>query len=184
MGKNILVLTGSPRKNGNSNALADAFIRGAAQKGHELHRFDTAVRRIQPCLACERCFSAGRACIVDDDFNEIAGLVEKAEVLVFVTPNYWFGISTYLKIAWDKFHAFIRPEHRYKLTENKESVYIICGRNPDPENYRAPVFTYETISSRLGWKNRGVIVAAGFFEAGTVAGRPCLAEAEKLGVSI
>lgn len=51
----IAVLTGSPRRNGNSAYLAEQFIKGAQEKGHEIYRFDCAFKQVEPCRACNRC---------------------------------------------------------------------------------------------------------------------------------
>ena len=88
MGKNILVLTGSPRSNGNSFMLADAFIKGAEEAGHRVQRFDTARKQIDGCRACNQCFKHGKACLFDDDFNSLAPILKEAEVLVLATPLY------------------------------------------------------------------------------------------------
>ena len=62
MGKNIVVITGSPRRNGNSFAMTDAFIRAAQEKGHTVTRFDAAFRKVGGCRACETCYRTGKAC--------------------------------------------------------------------------------------------------------------------------
>lgn len=66
----IVVLTGSPRKNGNSAYLAEQFIKGAEEKGHEVFRFDCAFKQVEPCRACNRCGMNG-PCIFNDDFQEL-----------------------------------------------------------------------------------------------------------------
>ena len=50
----ILVITGSPRKNGNSNTLAEHFIKGAQEAGHEVVRFNAAFKQVHPCIGCNR----------------------------------------------------------------------------------------------------------------------------------
>lgn len=67
----IVVITGSPRKNGNSFAMTDAFINAAQEKGHCVTRFDAAMLNIGGCHACETCYKTGKACSFDDDFNDI-----------------------------------------------------------------------------------------------------------------
>ena len=86
MSKNILILTGSPRKGGNIDKLADAFISGAEQAGHTAVKYATATKNIMGCKACNRCFSKGTACVFSDDFNELAPLVEQADRIVFAMP--------------------------------------------------------------------------------------------------
>ena len=72
MSKKIVVITGSPRKNGNSFAMTDALIKAAESKGHTVTRFDAAMKNVGGCHACETCYKSGIACSFDDDFNEIA----------------------------------------------------------------------------------------------------------------
>ena len=66
----IVVLTGSPRKNGNSAYWAEQFIKGAEEKGHDVFRFDCAFKQVEPCRACNRCGMDG-PCIFNDDFQEL-----------------------------------------------------------------------------------------------------------------
>ena len=102
MSKQILILTGSPRPNGNSFLLAEAFKKGAEEAGHTVHRFDTAHVEIDGCRACNQCYQHGKACVFDDDFNLLAPHLEKADVLVLATPLYWFSFPAQLKAALDK----------------------------------------------------------------------------------
>ena len=95
--KNILVLTGSPRKGGNSDLMADAFIKGAIAKGHQVIKFETAKKVIGGCKACDKCWSLGTACVFRDDFAELEPLIEKADVIVLATPLYWFNMSAQIK---------------------------------------------------------------------------------------
>ena len=92
MSKKIVVITGSPRKNGNSFAMTEAFIKAAEDKGHTVTRFDAAMKQVGGCHACETCFKTGKACSFDDDFNSIAPVILEADAVVFATPVYWYSI--------------------------------------------------------------------------------------------
>ena len=83
----ITVITGSPRKHGNSFAMTDAFIREAETLGHTAQRFDAALMKIGGCRACQTCFKTGKACSFDDDFNLIAPAIMEADAVVFTMPN-------------------------------------------------------------------------------------------------
>lgn len=106
MSKRILILTGSPRKGGNSDLMADAFAKGASEPGNIVVRFDTAHKHIQGCRACDNCFSKGKACVFNDDFNELASLMAESDAIVFCTPLYWYSFPTQMKAAIDKFYSF------------------------------------------------------------------------------
>jgi hypothetical protein len=99
MVKKILVMTGSPRKGGNSDMLADAFIKGAESAGHEVTKFECAHKNIKPCIACDACYSQKGACVFNDDFNELAPLLEQSDVIVFAPPVYWFTFPAQMKGA-------------------------------------------------------------------------------------
>ena len=86
MSKKIVVITGSPRKDGNSFAMTDAFIKAAESKGHSVVRFDAAMMNLGGCHACETCFKTGKACSFDDDFNIIAPEILDADAVVLTMP--------------------------------------------------------------------------------------------------
>lgn len=121
---NVLVVTGSPRKQGNSNKLAAAFTRGAEKAGHTVVRYATAHRKIGGCKACRACFSRGAACVFPDDFNELAEQMQRADAIVFATPLYWFSFPATLKAAINKFNAFHVAGVRLPITH---SVLMMCG---------------------------------------------------------
>ncbi len=81
----ILVITGSPRKNGNSNTLADSFCKGATEAGHEVVRFDAAFKKVHPCIGCNHCGMNG-PCVFKDDFEFIRKHIVDADMVVFATP--------------------------------------------------------------------------------------------------
>ena len=107
MSKKIVVITGSPPKDGNSFAMTDAFIRAAQAKGHTVTRFDAAMMKIGGCHACETCFKTGKACSFDDDFNLIAPAVLEADALVFTMPVYWYSIPAQIKGVIDRLYSLV-----------------------------------------------------------------------------
>ena len=88
MSKKIVVITGSPRKKGNSFAMTAAFIKAAEEKGHTVKRFDAAMMNVSGCHACETCFKTGKACSFDDDFNVIAPAIQEADGCLRTIRNY------------------------------------------------------------------------------------------------
>ena len=81
----VLVLTGSPRKTGNSNRLAMEFCRGAVEAGHQVLHFDLAHMDLHPCLACDHCRRTG-GCVQQDDMQLILPHVVKAAGIEFFRP--------------------------------------------------------------------------------------------------
>ena len=100
----ILVITGSPRKNGNSNTLAEHFIRGAEEAGHNVVRFDAAFKDVHPCIGCNKCGMNGE-CVFKDDFEFVRKHIVDAGMVVFATPMYYFDISAQFKTVIDRFYV-------------------------------------------------------------------------------
>jgi len=153
--KNVLVITGSPRKNGNSDILANAFIEGAQKAGHKVHRFDAGRKKIKGCMACNKCFSKGAACVFNDDFNEVAPLIEQADVIVFASPLYFFSFTTHIKAVTDKFYSFHIGNRPLKI---KESILLGCGETTEMVDFEGMIKTYELIANYMEWKDSGQII--------------------------
>ena len=101
----IVVLEGSPNKNGSSNMLAEQFIKGALETGHQVEVIDAARAKIHPCTGCIHCGYDG-PCIQKDEMEQIRESILGADMMVFVTPLYYYGMSAQLKILIDRFCAF------------------------------------------------------------------------------
>ena len=181
MGKNIVILTGSPRKNGNSDLLAKAFAEGAQSAGHKVVILEAGKKRIRGCIACKKCFSKGTPCVFDDDFNGIAPEIEKADVLVISTPIYYFSFTSQIKAAIDKMYSFYVGE---KALNIKESVLIACGETEEPSEFEGVTQTYELIANFMQWHDRGVLTVPNVNEIGDVNSTEAMEAAKKLGMSI
>ena len=181
MSKNVLVLTGSPRRGGNSDLLADALIKGAQAAGHTVTKYTTADKRIAGCRACRGCYTMGRACVIDDDFNALAPLVEQADVLVFATPLYWFSVPAQLKAAIDRFYAL---DNTGRLAHIRESALLACAATTDMPDFDGLVRAYQNLCGYKKWTDRGVLLAPGVEEKGDVAKTDLPARAEALGAAL
>ncbi|GHT91177.1 flavodoxin [Spirochaetia bacterium] len=184
MAKEILVLTGSPRRKGNSDQLADAFIRGAAAAGHTAHKFEAAYKDVHGCRGCNMCWSEGTApCVVKDDFYQLVPLIESCELAVFVSPIYFWGFTSQLKCVWDRFYAYGRGIGKNRIAI-KESALLLSLGDTDDATYKHAAGTYKDIAEYLGWKDRGIIVAKGVNSKMDILKHEALGQAEALGKSI
>jgi multimeric flavodoxin WrbA len=152
--KNILVITGSPRKDGNSTLLANAFIEGAKSVGNEVMLFEAGKMKINGCIACRTCFKNGKACSFDDDFNKLVPLIEKADIIVFCTPLYWFSFPAQLKSAIDKLYSFLVGKKELKI---KEAILIVCAGDNTKTIFKGITASYKLILKYQGWKNRDIL---------------------------
>ena len=165
MGKKIVVITGSPRKNGNSFAMTDAFIQAAEARGHTITRFDAAMKKVGGCRACETCFKTGKACSFDDDFNTIAPAILEADAVVFTMPVYWYSIPAQLKGVIDKLFSFVVGG---KDISGKECAMIVCCEEEDlsvMDGVRVPL---ERSAALMKWKMVGEVLIPGVLNAGDI----------------
>ena len=179
-GKNmkILVITGSPRKNGNSNTLAENFIKGAEEAGHRVVRFDSAFKNVHPCIACGKCGMNGE-CVFKDDFEFVRNNIVDADAVVFATPMYYFGVSAQIKAVIDRFYAINSQIHR-----PKKSVLILTYADTAAKSAEPIISHYETLLNYLGWSDAGKIIASGVWTESDVKHTEYPQKAYELGKSI
>ena len=120
MSKKVLILSGSPRKGGNSDILCDEFARGAMEAGHEVEKIRVAEKKIGYCRACYACRGTG-VCAIKDDMTEVLQKMIDADVLVLASPIYFYSIDAQLKALIDRTVA------RWLEVKNKEFYYIVTA---------------------------------------------------------
>lgn len=165
MSKKIVVITGSPRKTGNSFAMTDAFIKATEAKGHTVTRFDAAMMNVGGCHACETCFKSGKACSFDDDFNKIAPAILEADAVVFTMPVYWYSIPAQIKGVIDKLYSFCVAG---KDIAGKECALIACCEEDDLtvlDGVRIPI---ERSAALLKWQMVGEVLVPGVLNTGDI----------------
>ena len=124
----IIVFNGSPRPQGNTAAMVEAFARGAGESGHEVTVVDVCRKKIAGCLACEYCHSKGNGkCIQQDDMQEIYPLLDEAEMILLASPVYYHSFSGQLQCAINRIYALDKPRNLKKaalvLSSGSEKVY-------------------------------------------------------------
>lgn len=165
MRKKIVVITGSPRKNGNSFAMTDAFIKAAQEKGHFITRFDAALANVGGCHACETCYQTGKPCSFHDDFNTIAPAILEADAVVFSMPVYWYSIPAQIKAVIDKLFSFVVGG---KDIAGKECALIACCEEDDMsvmDGVRIPI---ERMAALNKWKMVGEVLIPGVLNIGDI----------------
>ncbi|MBR4673467.1 MAG: flavodoxin family protein [Victivallales bacterium] len=158
----ILVLTGSPRRNGNSATLTEHFIKGAKEAGHSVERFDAAFKKVHPCIACNSCGMDG-PCVFKDDFEFVRKHIIDADCVVFATPMYYFGISSQLKAVIDRFYAINGQIH-----VPKKAVLLMTYANSAASEAVPIKSHYEVLLRYLGWTDAGQVIAPGVWPVGAV----------------
>lgn len=184
MGKNIIILNGSPRMKGNTAMLCDAFAEGAKSAGHAVTRFDLQKMDIHGCLGCVKGGKdAASPCVQKDSMAEIYPMYKEADIVVLASPMYYWGVSGQLKTAFDRLFAVAECNPGY-ANPKKECALIMAAEGNSADNWKPVLDYYHALLGFLEWKDRGQVLAGGVFEAGAVAGRPVLEEAFRFGASL
>lgn len=178
--KTILVLTGSARPKGNSDLLADAFVRGARAAGHTVNVFHSGRTPMRACLHCEQCWRTGKPCVLEDSFSTFWPLLEQAEMLVFCSPLYWYNFSGHIKCAMDRMYPYSR-KNRLRDMKVKEAMLLMCGESLFPRSFAGAAEAYRQMLGLKHWTDRGRLFVTGVHELGDMKGHKALAIAEQMG---
>lgn len=172
----ITVITGSPRKGGNSALLADAFIEEALAKGADVTRFDAAFLNIAGCRACGACAKKGE-CIVEDDFVPIADEIENADAIVVASPVYWYNFPSQLKAAIDRAYSLYNSG---KTLEGTKCALLACCQEAGEVTFTAVRFAFEKSVEAMNADLAGMVLVTGVGAKGDVKKTDGLERAKKL----
>jgi multimeric flavodoxin WrbA len=166
----ILVLNGSPRANGNTAAMVEAFKKGAEGKGNEVTVVEVAKKKIAGCLGCEYCHTKGEgACVQKDDMQEVYPLLAEADAVVYASPIYYFTMSGQMQCAISRFYAPMKP------AKAKKAAMMLSSGSPGV--YDAAIAQFNVMTGFMGMETVGIITANGEENKSEAK----LAECEELG---
>lgn len=128
----VVVLNGSPRKDGNTAALLKKATEDHANV--DLKYFDLVDMKIKPCISCMYC-KTHELCSIKDDMDKIYKAVKEADAVVFGSPIYMGAESAWMKGTIDRLYAFLAmnpkgPGYQTKLAPGKRAVAIYTCGNP------------------------------------------------------
>lgn len=182
MGKRIVILNGSPRRNGNTSMLVRAFTEGAESRGHTVTEFFLSGLHIQ---GCKGCFGgrSGQAypCVQRDDMEKIYPAVRDCDVLVLASPLYYWNLSGQLRTAMDRLFALEEHDGNLLRGHNRVGVLLMAAEG---HGFEDVLLYYQHLMEHLRWKDLGHVLAGGNENAGDIAGKPELQQAYDLGTSI
>ncbi|MGM9608820.1 MAG: flavodoxin family protein [Eubacteriales bacterium] len=175
MGKKVLILSGSPRKGGNSDILCDAFLRGVEEGGNTVEKIRVAEKNIGYCRACYACKGTG-TCVIRDDMAEIIEKMIDADVLVLASPVYFYAVDAQMKALIDRTVA------RWTEVKNKEFYYIMTAADSDEKSMETTLACFRGYADCVeGAKERGVIYGTGVYEKGEILDKKTVSEAYEMG---
>lgn len=184
MSKKIVILNGSPRKNGNTSVLCDAFTDGAQSSGHTVNRFDLQSMNIHGCLGCMKGGKdTASPCVQKDDMDKIYPAYKDADVVILASPMYYWSVTGQLKTAFDRLFAVAEMDEKYR-NPRKDCIMLMAAEGDSESNWKPALDYYHALLGHLGWKDCGKVLASGVINVGDIAGKPALEDARKLGASI
>lgn len=160
----ILVLSGSPRKDGNTDKLVEAFAKGAAERS-KVEIMRVCDMNINPCKGCNYCFkSEENTCVQNDDMSVIYKKLAESDVLVIASPLYFYGVSAQLKAVIDRLHTPAR--NRFGI---KKLALICVGAAKLPEMFDSLISQYELVLKFFKFEDAGRLLISGAKEKGAVS---------------
>ena len=179
MNKTILILSGSPRKGGNSDLLCDEFLRGAQESGNKAEKIYLRSKKIAPCNACYFCKNSGGKCAIQDDMSEVLDKMQDADTIVMASPVYFYSIDAQMKAVIDRAVA------RWTNIRDKEFYYIMTAAEDSDTVMDCTLECFRGFAACLnGAQEKGVIYGKGVYEAGAIKNLPVMQEAYEMGKQI
>lgn len=154
---NVVILQGSPNRDGSTSILCEEFARGARQAGHEVERIDVAQADVRPCTGCVACGYGARPCVQRDGMAAILEKILAADVLALATPLYYFGMSAQLKAVIDRFCS----ENSAITARRLRSVLLAVAWNADGWTFDALEAHYDALVRYLDLRDCGRVLGHG-----------------------
>ena len=179
MAKNVLIISATPRKGGNSELLAQAFADGAKDAGNEVEMISLRDKNLLFCKGCLACQKTER-CVLKDDAAEITGKMQAADVLVFATPIYYYSVSGQMKTMLDRSNPLYGSDYKFR------DVYLLStAAEDDPET---PKIAEQVLQGFIDCfpkaRVAGTIFAGGVTNPGDIQNHPALKTAYDAGKAV
>jgi len=178
MAKKVLILSGSPRKGGNSDLLCGEFMRGATEAGHDVEKIRVQEKKVAYCTACYACQNTG-ICAIKDDMTDIMQKMIDCDVMVLASPVYFYSIDAQLKTVID------RSVCRWTEVKNKEMYYIMTAADGEKEFMDTTLACFRGYADCVeGAVEKGIIYGTGVYHAGEIKDTKHMQEAYEMGKAI
>lgn len=182
MSKKIVILNGSPRKNGNTSALVREFTKGAKNVGNTVTEFFLDNMNINGCKGCFGGHSSKACpCVQKDDMSKIYPVVKESDVIVLATPLYYWNMSGQIRITIDRLFALEEGDGNLLRGHGKSSALLMAAEGYGFEDV---ILYYNHLMEHLSWTNLGHVLAGGNGDIGDIEGKNELQKAYELGKSI
>ena len=179
MGKSVFILSGSPRKGGNSDTLCDQFSKGAIQAGHRVERVFLGDKTINYCTGCYICQANGGKCAHDDDMKQLLESMIAADVIVLATPVYFYTMCAQMKTVIDRTVA------RYAEIAGKDFYFIVAPLVGSRAALKRTIEGFRGFLECLpDATEKGIVYGTSAWNMGDILSSPAMAEAREMGASV
>lgn len=178
MSKKVLILSGSPRKQGNSDLLCEEFLRGAKEAGQQVEKIFLGEQTIGYCSGCGACYTT-HTCVQNDDMADLLAKMVAADVIVMATPVYFYTMDAQLKTLIDRTAA------RYEEITDKEFYFIVSAADSSVAAMERTIDGFRGFLDCLnGAKEKGVVYGVGAWQKGDIVGTKAMEEAYAMGKNV
>jgi len=181
----ILAINGSPHRNGSGAALIAAVLAAARQNGRSTESINLYDKKINGCLACNKCKDATPECVVKDDMAAIARKIIAADAVVISTPVYMGHVTGPMKTFLDRWCRFFNSGFNIRHLRGKKLVTIVTSGAPATTYASVTRYLTGLLSGFFGMKLAGSLQAGGLSGPSAVHKQKALVKrAEKIGSAL
>lgn len=185
-GIRVLGIAGSPRRQGNSDALLDAALAGAAQTGAETRTLVAAETGLEPCLGCDACARTGR-CTKKDRWPAVFAAIDASDAIIIATPVYFASVPGALKTFYDRMQPYWARAHVLQQPSGprRPGGAVLVRAGGDPYGFDAAEATTRSVLAVLGVDVLDVVKVTGLDQPRDVLQHPdALENARRLGRAV
>ena len=183
--KNILIVLGGGRPNGNTMQLANAFIQGVEEAGHHVEMISLVKTEVKGCMGCNAC-RYGKPCVIKDEFNELVPKIKGADLIVFASPLYFWTVTSRIKAFIERFYCIAEeddnpPLGRYEKYPVKDCALLMTSADNFFWTFeQATSYYHFALVNYIGFNDRGMVLAGG---CGDTNGKPQIEKTDYLRVA-
>lgn len=173
--KKVLIISGSPRKHGNSDVLSEQFKFGAEAAGHQVEIIFVRDLKLNYCIGCLTCLKTGK-CVLKDSMNEILPKLMEADVICFSSPVYYYSVSGQMKVFLDRCNPL------YDRMKDKDFYYMVTAHDDSRDNLELSMKPFHGFALCFdGINEKGRVYGGGVDEPGEIKDKPASQEAYEMG---
>lgn len=176
--KNVLVISGSPRRNGNSDILSEQFAKGAEKSGNQVEHIFIRDLKLGYCTGCGYCLKNGK-CNLKDELNDILPKLLEADVICFSSPVYCYSVTGQMKVFLDRCSPLIGK------MKDKDFYYMVTAWDTLKENLDITMQTFHGFAICFeNIREKGRVYAGDTDKKGDVKNTQAYEEAYNMGLNI